>query len=84
VLGRELALEPADLDVIAARVVAEIGIPARIRVHPNDAAALEEWECEVVLDASVRPGDIVFEVNDGSVEASLGIRLDEALAAAAQ
>jgi flagellar biosynthesis/type III secretory pathway protein FliH len=78
-----LALEPANLDAIAAQVVAEIGTPARIRVHPNDAAALEEWECEVVLDdESLRPGDIVFEVNDGSVDASLGIRLDAALAAA--
>jgi flagellar biosynthesis/type III secretory pathway protein FliH len=84
VLGRELALQPANLNAIAARIVAEIGTPVRIRVHPDDAAALEEWECELVPDASVRPGDIVFEVNDGSVDASLGIRLDEALAAAAQ
>lgn len=77
VLGRELALAPADVEAIVDRALERFAReePLRVRVHADDAAALR-CAVPVVTDARLRPGDAVIELRDGNVDASLGVRLE--------
>ena len=75
VLGRELLLAPADVEAIVDRALQRYAAehPLRVRVHESDAA----MACAVplVVDARLRPGDAVIELSNGTVDASLGMRL---------
>lgn len=83
VVGRELQLAPAEVEAIALRACAQIEAPLGVRVHPLDAAAFEQWTCDLETDASLHRGDVVLRVRDGAIDAALGVRLEGVLAAAA-
>ena len=78
VLARELALASADIAAIAAAVLERAAdeSPVAIRVYPDDAAALIGMELPVTRDQSLRPGDLMVDLRDGQLDASLGVRLD--------
>lgn len=80
VLGRELLLEPADLQRIVERTLERYaGLePLRVRVHPGDAAALE-LEIPLLCDDTLMRGDAIVELRDGEIDASLGVRLEALL-----
>jgi len=82
ILGRELQLAPADLREIVARTIQRCALetPVRVRVHPEDLAALD-GEFSVIADPELRRGDAVLEVRGGAIDASLGVRLDSVLRA---
>jgi hypothetical protein len=81
VLARELALAPCDVATIAARALHRYldEEPVRVRVHPDDIAACSALELAVVADRSLRAGDVVLDVRCGSIDASLGARLETLL-----
>jgi flagellar biosynthesis/type III secretory pathway protein FliH len=80
VLGRELALSPSNIqrivDSALERYTAEK--PLRIRVHPRDAATLV-CGIPVEADPSLLSGDAILELKHGSVDATLGVRLQTIL-----
>jgi flagellar biosynthesis/type III secretory pathway protein FliH len=84
VLARELRLAPADVRAIVIREIELAGEPPlKIRAHPTECAALHDFECLVVADAALRRGDVAIEVRSGTIAATLGWRLERALAHAA-
>lgn len=84
VLARELRLAPADVDrIVNAALERFFGEnPLRVRVHRDDVARVS---CAVPVtgDESLLPGDAVIELQNGSIDASLGVRLATLLAKAA-
>lgn len=82
VLARELNLQPADIDGIIARLLAERTHdgPLRVRVAAADARAA--CGIPVVVDEALRAGDAVLECANGSIDARLGVRLADVIAAA--
>lgn len=76
VVARDLQIAPADLKKIVDRALERFfgEEPMRIRVSPNEAAALEIG-VPVVADDSLREGDAILELRTGCVEATLGVRL---------
>ena len=76
VLGRELAIEPVEIEAIVDRALQRFASeePLRVRVHPDDVVRVA-CGLPVVADARLRAGDAVIELRNGSVDASLGIRL---------
>jgi flagellar biosynthesis/type III secretory pathway protein FliH len=83
VLARELRIAPADLRAVVTRELALAGEPPlKIRAHPDDCESLEAWGA-VVADSAMRPGDVTIELRGGTIAATLGVRLERALAAAA-
>lgn len=82
IVGRELQLAPADLSAIVERTVRRYSLeaPVRVRVHPGDLSALD-GALPAVADAQLRRGDAVLELRDGTIDASLGVRLDSVLRA---
>ena len=82
ILGHELQLAPADIRAIVARAIQRYALesPVRVRVHPRDLAALD-GEFSTIADGQLRPGDAVLEVRGGSIDVSLGVRLDSVLRA---
>lgn len=76
VLGRELLLEPADIEAIVDRALQRFAAeePLRVRVHAEDASRLN-CGVPVAADMRLRRGDAVIELRNGSVDASLGVRL---------
>ncbi|MBV8491257.1 MAG: hypothetical protein JO199_12075 [Candidatus Eremiobacteraeota bacterium] len=81
VLARELRLAPADVQSIVSRLLEQFSMeePACVRVCPADAPRLEGLAFPVRVDATLRHGDIVLEVRNGSIESFLGMRLASAL-----
>lgn len=79
VLARELQLAPADIERIAASAMERYlsSEPLRVRVHPSECDL--RLDCAVVADERVRSGDVILELRDGTVDASLGVRLAAAL-----
>jgi len=81
IVGRELQLAPAEIGAIVRRAVeryASEGI-VRVRVHPDDTTAISG--SAVCADPSLRRGDAILDVACGSIDASLGVRLDAVLRA---
>ncbi|MBV8245868.1 MAG: hypothetical protein JOZ38_08105 [Candidatus Eremiobacteraeota bacterium] len=83
VLARELRLAPADVRCIVSQLLEQFSMeePACVRVCPTDAPLLEGFALPVRVDASLRHGDAVLEVRNGSIESLLGMRLASALSA---
>jgi flagellar biosynthesis/type III secretory pathway protein FliH len=82
VLARELQLAPADIERIVDRALQRYVSeePLRVRTHPGDAA-LVQCGVPVVADDSLARGDVILELRDGFLDASLGVRLDAVLRA---
>jgi flagellar biosynthesis/type III secretory pathway protein FliH len=82
VLGRELALAPADIESIVDRTLERFAAeePVRVRVHAGEAERLR-CTLPVVIDPQLRPGDAAIDVRTGSIDASLGVRLESAIRA---
>jgi hypothetical protein len=82
VLGRELLLAPVDIAAIAAHLLATHAAapPLRLRVAAPDAADVNA-HVAVYADPTLAPGDAVLELTNGAVDARLGVRLAEVLAA---
>jgi flagellar biosynthesis/type III secretory pathway protein FliH len=83
VVARELELADADLSSIVAkarerfwkeRIIA-------VRVHPRDRDAFGELEVEKILDQSLEPGDVIAELQSGTIDLRLQTRLELALEA---
>ncbi|MBV8147686.1 MAG: hypothetical protein JO092_01185 [Candidatus Eremiobacteraeota bacterium] len=82
VLARELELKPADIEVVvtqARRRHARERIIA-LRVHPADLEALKHFDLDVLADGTLHRGDVVLELKSGTIDLSLGVRLDAVLA----
>ena len=81
IVGRELRLEPVELTQIveAALEGYRAAIPLRVRVHPDDVACLNDVVIEVHGDSMLRRGDAHLELRDGSIDLSLGVRLERLL-----
>ncbi len=81
VLARELTIAPADVHAIVqqARERYQIDEPFAIRVHPAECAMLQDQPVRMKADPSLRRGDVVLEVACGTIDATLGARLDRVL-----
>jgi flagellar biosynthesis/type III secretory pathway protein FliH len=81
VLARELLLAPLDVAAIAARALERYldEGPLQLRVHPDDCDACASLDLRVVGDERLRSGDVVLDVRCGSIDASLGARLETVL-----
>jgi flagellar biosynthesis/type III secretory pathway protein FliH len=82
VLARELQLAPADVAAIVARTRSRCAREriVAVHVHPEDVGALANLDIDVLSDAALRRGDVVIELQSGTVDLSLGVRLDAVLA----
>ena len=83
VLARELELAPADVTAIAATALERYAAdcPVSLRAHPDETAALATFGVAVIADPTLRRGDVALDLRDGTIDASLGARLDCVLAA---
>jgi flagellar biosynthesis/type III secretory pathway protein FliH len=80
VLGRELRLEPVEIETVVADALAALSAaePVAVAVAPCDAARLK-FPLPVVPDVALRPGDLIVQVRDGFVDARLKVRLTRVL-----
>ncbi len=80
VLARELQITSVDIDAIVQRLSARFfnDDPLRVRLHPSEAT-LVNCGLPVVADGALLPGDAVLELRSGSIEATLGVRLQSIL-----
>ncbi|MFN2528465.1 MAG: FliH/SctL family protein [Candidatus Baltobacteraceae bacterium] len=78
VLARELLVAPVEITQIVGDALARYqnSEPLRIRVHPEDAAALSNCEVPVFCDESLNRGDAFVDLRNGSIDLSLQTRLD--------
>lgn len=62
----------------AAALIGEATQPARLKVHPDDAAILAEAQLEVEIeaDAALPRGTVLLETADGWIEDGPAVRLD--------
>ena len=79
VLARELRIAPAEVTCIIERALQRYAsdIPVRVRVHPDDANI--HCDVPVVADDKLLPGDAILELQDGFIDARLGVRLESVL-----
>jgi hypothetical protein len=80
VVGRELSIGPADVAVLAARILAEHPAtePVAIRHAPGETV---DVGLPGIADPALAPGDLVIAFTAGEVDARLGVRLAVALEA---
>ncbi|MEO6836520.1 MAG: FliH/SctL family protein [Candidatus Tumulicola sp.] len=83
VLARELQLAPADVAAVAAAALERYAAdsPLKLRAHPEEADALAGFDLAVIADPRLRRGDVVIDLHSGTIDASLGARLECVLAA---
>lgn len=83
VVARELRLAPADIAAIVTTAIARCApeTALAVRVHPEDAAACASFGVRVVEDPQLRSGDAIVELQYGSIDAQLGVRLASLLGA---
>jgi flagellar biosynthesis/type III secretory pathway protein FliH len=76
VLGRELALAPADLNRLAGELceAAAGEEPVALIVAPDDAPAIA-CRLPVRTDIALRRGDLILEVRDGEIDARFNLRI---------
>ena len=81
VIGREMRLAPVELERIVQRALARAAAesPLAVRVHPDDCESLADCGMPIVSDAEMRRGDAVIQVRFGTIDVSLGTRLEELL-----
>jgi flagellar biosynthesis/type III secretory pathway protein FliH len=82
VVGRELRLAPCEIARIVerARERYRIDEPLGIRVHPADVDRLPGVYRQIaVSDERLRSGDVMLQVRTGTIDASLGTRLERLL-----
>ena len=79
VLGRELALAPADIaalvDVTLQRHLQ--AQPLRVRVHRDDLHSFSNCEIPVVVDNALTRGDAMIELRNGTVDLALAARIED-------
>jgi flagellar biosynthesis/type III secretory pathway protein FliH len=79
VVGRELLLAPADLAAIVRRACERCAeIPVAVRVHPSQQP-LCDFDVPVLPDPLLRNGDVQIELRSGSIDARLGVRIEQML-----
>jgi len=78
VLARELRAAPCDLEALLERCAAAVPI-VRVRVAQEDASRVRG--VPVVADETLLPGDAIVELAGGAIDARLGVRLADVLAA---
>jgi flagellar biosynthesis/type III secretory pathway protein FliH len=80
IVARELRCAPCDVARIVERAIERYAIePVRVRVNPADAAIVAgRWV--TVCDEELRRGDAVIETSAGTIDATLGARLQRVLA----
>jgi len=81
VVGRELYCAPADLQRIVQRALerAAPGEPLAVHVHPSQLE-LVQIDLPVVGDDRLRTDDVRIELRSGTIDASLGVRIEQMLA----
>ena len=79
VLARELLLEPCDVRSIVERACRSFADVVAVRAHPDEIAKLTALDVAVVPDATLRRGDVKLDLHAGSIDLSLGARLDAIL-----
>lgn len=87
ILHRELSMDPAALIGIAKAALDTVDARElqKIRVHPEDVALLSEElkrsampkRVEVIGDATLERGAVIFETTRGELDASVGTQLSE-------
>ncbi|MBC5816676.1 MAG: hypothetical protein GIW97_09055 [Candidatus Eremiobacteraeota bacterium] len=79
VLARELLLAPVEIAAIVSDALARYRQldPLRVRVHPEDAAALSGCDVPVFSDEALDRGDAFVDLRGGSMDLSLQTRLDD-------
>lgn len=82
VLGRELLLANADIAHIVEAALERCEQPMRVRVHADCAAALERLGVPIFSDEALERGDAFLDLRNGSIDLSLPVRLEDALARA--
>lgn len=80
VLARELRSAPADLQLLAGRLLAGCGAnePVELVLSPGEAELLQV-ALPVRADPELAPGDLVVRVREGALESHLEFRLTAAL-----
>jgi flagellar biosynthesis/type III secretory pathway protein FliH len=81
VLARELQLAPADLAQIVKRARSRFEREriVAVRAHPDDGGALAGFDLDVISDPALRRGDVAIDLRSGTIDLSLGLRLDAVL-----
>lgn len=81
VLARELMLRPADLNEICKALMERYAreVPVAIRVHSQDCETLHDFDVPILADQRLRPGDVMLDVTNGTLDASLAVRLENVL-----
>jgi flagellar biosynthesis/type III secretory pathway protein FliH len=82
VLGRELALAPADVEALVGEALETFARerPIALRVAPSVAAKFES-SLPLRGDAALEPGDLVLETADGEIDLRIATRARELLRA---
>ena len=85
VLARELQLAPVELESIAASLLTRFAAeePLRVLAHPDDVHRLRGLDVPASAGERLRRGDVMLVLRYGSIDASLGARLCDVLAARA-
>jgi flagellar biosynthesis/type III secretory pathway protein FliH len=84
VIARELLLAPADLEAIVRRARERCAeIPLAVRVHPSQQR-LYDFDVPVLSDPLLRSDDVQIELRSGSIDARLGVRIEQMLARVAR
>jgi|HubBroStandDraft_4_1064222.scaffolds.fasta_scaffold115784_2 flagellar biosynthesis/type III secretory pathway protein FliH len=81
VIGRELQCAPAELQRIVERALARAAdeLPVSVHVHPLQLELLR-LDLPLVADARLHCDDVRIELRSGTIDASLGVRLEQLLA----
>ena len=87
VLHRELTLDPESIEGLIKVALDKLQSrdACRIRVHPEQEAAIRaaldrasnSSKMELIPDASLQPGDVLFETQHGTIDASIETQLRE-------
>jgi flagellar biosynthesis/type III secretory pathway protein FliH len=82
VLARELQLAPADVRAVVERARSRYARERvlAVRAHPAEVESLAALGVEVLPDAQLRGGDVIIDLQSGTIDLSLGVRLDAVLA----
>ena len=81
VIGRELHCAPADVQRIVQRALERAADehPVAVRVHPSQLERLQ-LDLPLIADERLRRDDVRIELRSGTIDASLGVRLEHLLA----